>query len=102
MKLAWLVRTLTIVISVAQIGLASQAFADSATPQAFLEDVYRPYQTSNKTLDIGSGAKAARYFTPSLAHLIEQDIAEAAKRNEVGQLDFDPFIKAQFALDVAA
>jgi Protein of unknown function (DUF3828) len=31
----------------------------------------------------------------SLAKLIGQDIAAAAKRNEVGKIDFDPFIGGQ-------
>jgi Protein of unknown function (DUF3828) len=83
------------VICALAISLASGALAESVTPQAFLEDVYRPYQTSDKATDISSEAKAARYFTPSLAHLIQKDIAQAAQRHEIGQLDFDPFIASQ-------
>ncbi len=86
--------TFAIVCALA-ISLASGAHAGSVTAQAFLEDVYRPYQTSNKAADISSEAKAARYFTPSLAHLIQQDITQATQRDEIGQLDFDPFIASQ-------
>jgi hypothetical protein len=74
---------------------AAPSFAQDAAAQAFLQSVYAPYQKSDKGLDIGSEAKAARYFVPSLAKLIGQDIAQAAKRNEVGKLDFDPFIGGQ-------
>jgi Protein of unknown function (DUF3828) len=74
---------------------ATSSFADDATPQSFLKRIYQPYQKSDKALDIGSEAKAARYFTPELARLIGQDVSEAAKRNEVGRLDFDPFIGGQ-------
>jgi hypothetical protein len=74
---------------------ASSGLADDATPQSFLKRIYQPYQRSDKALDIGSEAKAARYFTPDLARRIGADVAEAAKRNEVGRLDFDPFIGGQ-------
>lgn len=36
-----------------------------------------------------------RYFEPSLAALMVKDQKIAAKRGEVGLLDFDPFIDAQ-------
>jgi Protein of unknown function (DUF3828) len=74
---------------------AASSFAQDAGAQAFLQSVYATYQKSDKALDIGSEQKAARYFVPSLAKLIGQDVAQAAKRNEVGKLDFDPFIGGQ-------
>jgi hypothetical protein len=88
-------RQLLILASGLLVLSASASFADDATPQSFLKSVYLPYQRSDKALDIGSEAKAARYFTPDLARLIGADVAEAAKRNEVGRLDFDPFIGGQ-------
>jgi Protein of unknown function (DUF3828) len=36
-----------------------------------------------------------RYFEPSLATLMIKDRKRAAKRGEVGTLDFDPFVNAQ-------
>jgi len=36
-----------------------------------------------------------RYFEPTLATLMAKDQQAAAKRNEVGLLDFDPFLDAQ-------
>jgi Protein of unknown function (DUF3828) len=75
--------------------LASSSFAADTSPQAFLQRIYATYEKSEKAVDIGSETKAARYFVPSVAKLIGRDIAEAAKRNEVGRLDFDPFIGGQ-------
>jgi hypothetical protein len=63
--------------------------------QAFLHSLYGTYEKSDKALDIGSEAKAARYFVPAVAKLIARDIAEAKRRQEVGRLDFDPFIAGQ-------
>jgi Protein of unknown function (DUF3828) len=74
---------------------AASSLAQDAGAQAFLQSVYAIYQTSDKALDIGSEPKAARYFVPSLAKLIGQDVAQAAKRTEVGKLDFDLFIGGQ-------
>src|ERR1700688_55810 len=75
--------------------LVSPSLAEDARAQAFLQQVYQAYEKSDKGLDIGSEAKAARYFVPSVAKLIGRDIAESKKRNEVGRLDFDPFIAGQ-------
>jgi len=75
--------------------LGGESLAQSTTGQAFLQSVYATYQKSDKALDIGSEQKAARYFVASVAKLIGQDIATAAERNEVGKLDFDPFISGQ-------
>jgi uncharacterized protein DUF3828 len=75
--------------------LASSTFAANTRAQAFLQSIYTVYEKSDKAVDIGSQSKAARYFVPSLAKLIGRDIAQAAKRNEVGRLDFDPFIGGQ-------
>ena len=63
--------------------------------QALLQSVYAPYETPDKSTDIGSATKAARYFTPALTKLIARDMAESKKRNEVGRLDFDPFTGGQ-------
>ena len=40
-------------------------------------------------------AAIRRYFEPSLAALMVKDRKLAAKRGEVGVLDFDPFVDAQ-------
>jgi uncharacterized protein DUF3828 len=88
--------------------LVSPGVAADASAQAFLQQLYRPYEKSDKGLDFRSEAKAARYFVPTVAKLIGRDVAQSAKRNEVGRLDFDPFIAGQdwtptrIALEVAA
>lgn len=86
--LGWLAGSLTAL-------LGAESFAQSASKRAFLQSVYAPYQKSDKALDIGSEQKAARYFVPSVAKLIGQDVATSAERNEVGKLDFDPFTGGQ-------
>ena len=75
--------------------LAPPSAAQDAAARTLLQGVYAPYQSSDKALDIGSERKAARYFVPAVAKLIGQDVAIAKKRNEVGKLDFDPFIGGQ-------
>jgi len=75
--------------------LGTGGLAQPASAQAFLQSLYAVYQKSDKALDIGSEQKAARYFVPSVAKLIGEDVATSAKRNEVGKLDFDPFIGGQ-------
>jgi hypothetical protein len=75
--------------------LAPPSVAQDAAAQTFLQDVYAPYQSTDKALDIGSERKAARYFVARVAKLIGQDVATSKKRNEVGKLDFDPFIGGQ-------
>lgn len=63
---------------------------------AFLQQIYGQYEKSEDGVDFRSEAKALRYFTPAVARLIEADSAEAARKKEVGRLDFDPFIAGQF------
>jgi hypothetical protein len=74
---------------------ASAGRAQDAGAKAFLQGVYAIYQKSDKALDISSEKQAGRYFVPSLARLIGQDVAQSRKRNEVGKLDFDPFVGGQ-------
>src|SRR5262249_5071885 len=54
--------------------------AQNANSEQFLRSIYATYQKSDRALDIGSEQKAARYFVPSLAKLIGEDIATAAAR----------------------
>jgi len=75
--------------------LAASSFAADTSALAFLQRIYGTYEKSDKAVDIASERKAERYFVPSLARLIGRDIAEAAKRKEVGRLDIDPFIGGQ-------
>ncbi len=89
-------RVVLAALSASLIGLlGAGSLAQSASAQAFLQSIYATYQKTDKAVDIGSEQKAARYFVPSVAKLIGEDIATSAKRNEVGKIDFDPFIGGQ-------
>ena len=73
--------------------IAAPATADDASALAFVQGIYKRYghhDTDVHPLDTDSGIR--RYFEPSLAEAIVKDRAEAAKRGEEGNLDFDPFI----------
>ena len=88
------IRLMSILVLVAAL-LAPASRAQDAGAQAFLQSVYAPYEKPEKSNDISSQAKAARYFDPSLVKLLVRDMAEAKKRQEVGRLDFDPFTASQ-------
>ncbi len=89
------IRTLTILV-IGLLGLLPRpSIAADTTPLAFLQELYAHYEKSDKGVDIGSPAERARYFTARLADLIEKDIRESKKRDEVGRLDMDPFIGGQ-------
>jgi hypothetical protein len=73
-----------------------------ASALAFVTDIYNGYKGNDSpghALD--SETVIRRYFEPSLATLIIKDQKAAAKRGEVGTLDFDPFVDAQ-EWDIAA
>ena len=75
---------------------ATAAVAQGASPQAFLEQIYKSYRNGNaKGIDIGRPDTIRRYFAPPLAKAILKDQAEAKKRNDVPRLNGDPFIDAQ-------
>jgi hypothetical protein len=48
-----------------------------------------------KGMPLDSERTVRRYFEPRLAALMTTDQKAAARRNEVGALDFDPFLGAQ-------
>ena len=83
----------TIILAVACAAIAAPATADDASALAFVTGIYKQYgrhDTNAHPLDTDSGIR--RYFEPSLAAAIIKDRADAAKRGEEGNLDFDPFI----------
>ena len=70
--------------------------AADASALTFVTDIYNGYKgkdSPGRALD--SEAAIRRYFEPSLATLMIKDRKRAAKRDEVGTLDFDPFVNAQ-------
>ena len=65
---------------------------------AFLHSVYDRYigsQDRAPFIDYTKERELQRYFEPSLAKIIADDSARAAKKGDVGTLDGDPFIDAQ-------
>ena len=88
---------------VAAFGAASTPFALStpaeavdASALAFVNDIYDAYKDKDaKGHPLDNERAIRRYFEPSLATLMVKDQKIAAKRGEVGLLDFDPFIDAQ-------
>jgi hypothetical protein len=74
---------------------APPLMAQSGTPQAFLETIYRAY--GEKGFKGHPYNLTERYFGPPLREAIDKDFAEAAKRKEVPLLNGDPFIDAQEA-----
>jgi hypothetical protein len=78
------------------VAMTGTAFAAEPSAQNFLNGIYTAYKGKNsKGIALGNHAAYARYFTPALARLIEDDAAAAAKRGDVPSLDGDPFIDAQ-------
>lgn len=75
---------------------AGYASAQSASAQAFVEAIYKPYAIKGfKGIPYSTEASLRGYFEPKLAGAINKDMEAAAKRKEVPKLDGDPFIDAQ-------
>jgi hypothetical protein len=95
-----------VVLGLALVAMnARGGFAAEQSAQDFLARIYATYKGKDaKGIRLNTRGATARYFSPSLARLIDAD-AKAAK-GEVGQLGADPFIDAQdfeiaaFAIDV--
>jgi Protein of unknown function (DUF3828) len=83
-------------VCVAPLALGRRASAADASALAFVNDIYSAYKGKDAKGHPLDGKRAIRrYFEPSLATLMVRDQKLAAKRGEVGLLDFDPFIDAQ-------
>lgn len=84
-----LIAALCVVVSIA-------AAAPAASPQAFVEAIYRTYVgKATRGIELTKEAVIRRHFAPPLADAIVKDRAEADKRGEVPMLDGDPFVDAQ-------
>ena len=80
----------------AAIAVSMPVRAADVSARAFVADIYNGYKGNDSpghALD--SEPVIRRYFEPSLAALMIKDQKLAAKRGEVGSLDFDPFVDAQ-------
>jgi Protein of unknown function (DUF3828) len=86
-----------LMFGVACVGLMVPARAgDTTTPLAFVTAIYGAYKGKDSVGIPLDGAKTIRrYFEPQLAAVMIKDQSAAARRGDVGALDFDPFIDAQ-------
>lgn len=76
--------------------LAGPAQAADTSAHDFVAAIYNTYVGKNGNgVALDNERTVRRYFEPSLAALILKDQKDAAQRNEVGALDFDPFVDAQ-------
>jgi hypothetical protein len=75
---------------------ATRAAAEDASALAFVTDIYAAYKGKDaKGHPLGDERAIRRVFEPSLAALMVKDQKAAAKRGDVGLLDFDPFVDGQ-------
>jgi hypothetical protein len=86
----------TLILGAAGAVLAAPAFARDASATAFITAIYNSYRSKDaKGIPLDSERMIRRYFEPRLATLMVKDRQAAARRHEVGLLDFDPFLDAQ-------
>ena len=82
--------------------LTRRVAAADASARAFVAAIYDAYVGKNGDgIALDSEQKVQHYFEPWLAALILQDQKQAARHQQVGNLDFDPFVDAQ-DWDIAA
>jgi len=82
--------------------VAARAAAAAVSAHDFVASIYDAYAGKNGNgIALDDERTVQRYFEPTLAASIWQDQKNAARRNEVGALDFDPFVDAQ-DWDIAA
>ena len=86
----------TTILAAAFAVLAGHARAASNSAHDFVAGIYHTYIGKNGNgISLDGDRKVRRYFVTALADLILKDQFDAAKRNETGVLDFDPFVDAQ-------
>jgi Protein of unknown function (DUF3828) len=95
------------ILGTALVALARHAAVADTSGHDFVAAIYATYVGKNGNgIVLGNERTIRRYFEPSLAALMLKDQKDAARRNEVGRLDFDPFVDAQdwdvAAFDIAA
>ncbi len=79
-------------------SLSSMSLPAGQRADTFLHSIYDRYvgpQNKAPVIDYTQQHELQRYFDPSLAKIIADDSARAAKTGDVGTLDGDPFIDAQ-------
>jgi hypothetical protein len=88
-------RSLSLGAACAALAAATASAAD-ASATAFITAIYNSYKGKDaKGTPLDNERTIRRYFEPKLAAAMAQDQKTSARRNEVGKLDFDPFLDAQ-------
>ncbi len=83
-------------VLVAASAMAFTATAEIASPQSFVDGIYKHYLgKESKGLSLSDSAAIRRYFAPPLSDAMIKDFAAAHKAGEVPMLNGDPFIDAQ-------
>jgi hypothetical protein len=86
----------SLILGVACAALIAPAYAGDASATAFITAIYDSYKGKDaKGTLLDNERTIQRYFEPKLAALMARDQKAAARRNEVGALDVDPFLDAQ-------
>ena len=86
----------TIILGAVCVAVAKPAFAADPSASAFVTAIYNAYKGKDaKGVPLDNERIIRRYFEPTLAAAMAKDQKAAARRNEVGLLDFDPFLEAQ-------
>jgi hypothetical protein len=86
----------TIILGALCMALAKPASAADPGAAAFVTAIYNAYKGKDaKGVPLDNERIIGRYFEPTLAAAMAKDQKAAARRNEVGLLDFDPFLNAQ-------
>ena len=86
----------TIILGALCMALAKPASAADLGATAFVTAIYNAYKGKDaKGVPLANEHIIRRYFEPTLAAAMAKDQKAAARRNEVGLLDFDPFLDAQ-------
>ncbi|MGD0149815.1 MAG: DUF3828 domain-containing protein [Xanthobacteraceae bacterium] len=86
----------TIILGAVCMAAAGRAFAADPGATAFVTAIYSAYKGKDaKGVPLENERIIRRYFEATLAAAMANDQKAAARRNEVGLLDFDPFLDAQ-------
>ena len=86
----------TIIFGAVFIALAKPASAADPSASAFVTAIYNAYKGKDaKGVPLNNERIIRGHFEPTLAAAMAKDQKAAARRNEVGLLDFDPFLEAQ-------
>lgn len=77
-------------------AIAARAAAAETSAHDFVAAIYDSYVGKNANgIRLDNARTVRRYFESSLAALMLKDQEQSRRRNEVGALDFDPFVDAQ-------